>query len=56
MIVIIAAFVGAITGAMVARRRKGRTADMLQYGFVYALVFALVALFVTILIHRVTVL
>jgi uncharacterized membrane protein YgdD (TMEM256/DUF423 family) len=56
MIVIFAAIVGAIVGFMVARRRKGRTADMLQYACVYALIFALAALFVTIMIQRATLL
>lgn len=56
MIVILAALSGALIGALVARRRKGRPADLAQYAFVYALVFGLAALFVTILIHRMTVL
>ncbi|MFD0857784.1 hypothetical protein [Roseovarius aquimarinus] len=52
MIVILAALVGALIGALVARRRKGRPADIAQFAFVYALVFGLAALFVTILIQR----
>ncbi|MEX1235507.1 MAG: hypothetical protein WEB56_11040 [Roseovarius sp.] len=56
MIVIIAAILGAIAGSLVARRRKGRTADILQYACVFALIFALVALFVTIMIQRATML
>ena len=52
MIVIIGAILGAVTGALVAKRRKGNTADILQYGFVYALAFALAGLFLTLIIHR----
>lgn len=52
MIVIIAAIVGAILGTLTARRRKGRTADILQYAFVFALGFALIGLFATIFITR----
>jgi len=46
------AVLGAIVGALVARRRKGTAADMLQYGAVYAVLFALAGLFVTILLVR----
>lgn len=54
MIVIFGGILGAATGALMARRRKGGLADMLQWGFVLAVLFALAGLFVTILIHRVT--
>ncbi|WP_294609208.1 hypothetical protein [Roseovarius sp.] len=52
MIVILGALLGAVTGALLARRRKGKLADILQYAFVYALMFALAGLFVTLIIHR----
>jgi len=52
MIVIIGAILGAIIGGAVAKRRKGRLADILQYAFVYMLVFALAGLFLTLIIHR----
>lgn len=52
MIILLGAVLGALTGAMVARRRRGKVADLLQYGFVYALIFALIGLFVTLIIHR----
>ena len=55
MIVLLGALLGAVTGALVARRRKGKTADILQYAFVYALIFALAGLFVTLMIHRASV-
>lgn len=52
MIILIAALAGAALGAFKARRRKGRFADIAQYAVVYALLFALAALFVTLLIDR----
>ncbi|WP_297773965.1 hypothetical protein [uncultured Roseovarius sp.] len=52
MIVIIGAILGALTGALIARRRKGKLADILQYAFVYTLIFALAGLFLTLIIHR----
>lgn len=55
MIVLFGAILGAITGSLLARHRKGRTADILQYAFVYALMFALVGLFITLFIHRMSV-
>ena len=53
MIVLAGAILGAVTGALTAKRRKGRFADILQYGFVYALVFSLAGLFATIFIDRI---
>ncbi|WP_371224464.1 hypothetical protein [Roseovarius sp. 2305UL8-3] len=55
MIVLFGAILGAFTGGLLARRRKGRTADILQYAFVYALMFALAGLFITLIIHRLSV-
>lgn len=52
MIVLAGAILGATLGALVARRRKGRGWDMVHYGAIYGLVFALAGLFVTIAIHR----
>ncbi|MFK7937927.1 MAG: hypothetical protein AB8B82_01000 [Roseovarius sp.] len=52
MIVLIGAIIGALTGGLMARRRKGKLADILQYAFVYALLFALTGLFATLIIHR----
>lgn len=52
MIVVFGALIGAVTGAMVARRRKGELADILQYGFVFCMLFALLGLFATLIIHR----
>lgn len=52
MIILIAALAGAALGAFQARRRKGRTADILLYAAVYALIFALAGLFAAILFER----
>ncbi|RKT34051.1 hypothetical protein BXY70_0054 [Roseovarius halotolerans] len=52
MIVILGAILGAVSGALIAKRRKGRVADILQYAFVYALIFALAGLFITLIVHR----
>ena len=52
MIVIIAAILGALTGAWIAKRRKGRLADILQYAFVYSLIFMLAGLFLSLIVYR----
>lgn len=52
MIVIAAALLGAIIGGFTARKRGGKPADIAQYAAVYAIVFALLGLLATILIHR----
>lgn len=53
MIILLGAILGTGTGAIIAIRRKGKLADILQYAFVYALAFTLIALFVTIMIDRI---
>jgi len=52
MIILIATVLGAAIGAFQARRRKGKLADMMQYAFVYGLMFALIGLFITIFLTR----
>ena len=52
MIVLLGAILGTVIGATIAWRRKGRLADILQYAFVYFLIFSLAGLFVTLIIHR----
>lgn len=52
MIVVLGAILGTVTGAFIAWRRKGRIADILQYAFVFFLIFTLGGLFITLLIHR----
>ncbi|WP_193140736.1 MULTISPECIES: hypothetical protein [unclassified Meridianimarinicoccus] len=53
MIILIAAFAGALWGSHIARKRKGNLADILQYGAGYGIAFALLGLFVTILLNRI---
>jgi len=55
MIVLGGALLGAITGILTARRRKGGALDMAQYGAGYAIAFALVGLVITITVHRMAV-
>ncbi len=52
MIVLAGFVIGAIVGAMTAKRRGGRWLDMLQYAAVYSIAFTLLGLFVTIFIDR----
>jgi hypothetical protein len=52
MIVITFIIIGALVGALTARKRKGSKADMLQYGTVYAIAFGLGGLILTILIEK----
>ena len=52
MIVIAGAILGAILGALTAKRRNGTRADMWQYGAVYAIAFSLVGLILTIAIEK----
>lgn len=53
MIVIGAALIGAILGALTAKRRNGNRLDMLQYGAGFAMAFVVVGLIATTLLHRV---
>jgi len=53
MIVIGAALLGAIIGAMTARKRGGNRLDIAQYAAGYALAFVVVGLIATIVIDRV---
>ncbi len=52
MIVIIALLAGVAAGVLTARKRGGNTADMLQYGAVYAIIFGMIGLIATIVTHR----
>ncbi|MEI4231763.1 hypothetical protein [Roseovarius sp. D22-M7] len=54
MIILIGAVLGAIIGAWIAWRRKGKLPDILLYGVVFALLFALGTLFATLILYRVT--
>ncbi|MFA9230429.1 MAG: hypothetical protein ACEQSU_06760 [Microgenomates group bacterium] len=52
MIILACAFIGALIGAFTAKKRGGRGLDMLQYGAGYGIAFALVGLFLTVVIGR----
>ena len=52
MIVIGGFLLGAIGGALRAKARGGKVADILQYAFVHGLIFALIGLFLTIFLER----
>lgn len=43
---------GAILGAFQAKRKGGKTMDMLQWGSVLAIVFGLIGLFILIYVDR----
>ncbi|MEL6521681.1 MAG: hypothetical protein AAFQ66_12000 [Pseudomonadota bacterium] len=52
MIVVLALALGAITGALKARKRGGNKLDMAQYAAGYAIAFGLIGLIITIAIGR----
>ena len=52
MIVLTAALIGAILGGLTAKRRKGNGLDIAQYTAVYAIGFALLGLFATIILEK----
>ena len=55
MIVIFAALSGAIIGGLTAKKRGGAVADIAQYATIYTLIFAMIGLLATIVIHRMSV-
>ncbi|PSL21623.1 hypothetical protein [Shimia abyssi] len=52
MFVIIGIVLGVIIGGGLAKKRGGKRLDILQYAAVYAIAFAIIGMFVTIFIHR----
>ncbi len=52
MIVIGGAILGALIGALTARKRGGKPADMAQYAAGYGIALALLGLFLTIFLER----
>ncbi|WP_169052610.1 hypothetical protein [Pseudooceanicola onchidii] len=53
MVIILSTLIGAVVGALRAKRRKGKTADILQYAVVHAIFFALIGLFLALFLDRV---
>jgi predicted Co/Zn/Cd cation transporter (cation efflux family) len=53
MIVLAGLVLGAVFGAFTAIRRGGRKLDALQYAAGYGIVFALICLFVSIILARI---
>lgn len=52
MIVLLAAFSGALIGGYTARKRGGNRLDIAQYAAGYALAFTVIGLIATVLIDR----
>ncbi|WP_194269246.1 hypothetical protein [Tritonibacter litoralis] len=52
MLVISALLIGAVFGALRAKKRGGNRLDMLQYAAVHMIIFGLAGLAATILVHR----
>jgi hypothetical protein len=55
MIVLAGALLGITLGVLTARRRKGTNADMLHYGAIYGIGFALLGLIATLAINAMAV-
>ena len=55
MIVLGGVLLGAVIGAMTAKKRGGATLDMVQYAAGFAIAFALLGLILTVAIHRLAV-
>jgi len=53
MFVIAGVVLGALGGGWQAKRRNGKPADIAQYAAVYAILFGLLGLFVTLLLDRI---
>lgn len=52
MIVIGLALLGAIIGAMTAKKRRGNRKDMAQYAAGYGMAFLIAGMFITVIIDR----
>jgi len=53
VIILAASIVGAILGALLARKRRGNRLDMIQYAAGFAIAFALLGLFASIFLARI---
>lgn len=45
-------FIGAIVGAFRAKSRGGKTADMAQWGAVFAMIFGVIGMFIAVILTR----
>lgn len=52
MIVISGAILGALSGAMLAKKRKGNLMDIVQYAAGYAIFFSLLGLIATVILEK----
>ncbi len=52
MVVFISAILGALYGAMVAKKRGGSGRDLAQYAAAHALIFTIIGVFVTVIVTR----
>jgi hypothetical protein len=52
MIILAMALIGAVVGVFQAKRRNGNRLDLWQYGGVYAILFSIVGVFLTLVIER----
>ncbi len=52
MIVIVTFTIGATLGAYRARANKGNRLDMVQYAAIYGLIFAIIGVFITIVLGK----
>ncbi|SEN00506.1 hypothetical protein SAMN05216227_100615 [Pseudorhodobacter antarcticus] len=53
MIVLAGLLMGAVLGALVARKYGGKPLDLLQYAAGFAIAFALLGLFITVFLTRI---
>ncbi len=52
MVIIIMAALGCFTGLGKAKKKNGNRADKIQYAVAYAILFAIVGLFLTIILEK----
>ena len=52
MLILLGALLGVVVGSLIAIRRKGKRLDILQYAAVYGILFALITLFLGIILER----
>ena len=53
MIVLGGMLVGAVLGAVIAKKNGGKVLDMLQYAAGFGIAFSLLGLFITIILNRI---